>query len=152
MASNLLKEGKKKEESGSTSDRTKMKEFWKFLWQLDCPNKVKQFLWKACKNILPTNHQLASRKVIVEDSCGFCGMCETSSHILWGCKFASEVWKEFLWKAYKNILPTNHRLTSRKVIVEDSCGFCGMCETSGHILWGYKFASELWKELGLITK
>ena len=84
VASNLLKEGKKKEESGSTSDRTTMKEFWKFLWQLDCPNKVKQFLWKACKNILPTNHRLASRKVIVGDSCGFCRMCETLGHILWG--------------------------------------------------------------------
>ena len=77
---------KKKEESRSTSNRTKMKEFWKFLWQLDCPNKVKQFLWKACKNILPTNHRLASRKVIVEDSCGFFGMCETLGHILWGYK------------------------------------------------------------------
>ena len=88
----------------------------------------------------------------MEDSCGFCGMCETSGHILWGCKFASKVWKEFLWKACKNILPTNHRLALRKVIVEDSYGFCGMCETLGHILWGRKFASEVWKELGLITK
>ena len=71
-----------------------MKEFWKFLWQLDCPNKVKHFLWKACKNILPTNHRLASRKIKVEDSCGFCGLCETLGHILWGCKVGSEVWKE----------------------------------------------------------
>ena len=36
--------------------------------------------------------------------------------------------------------------------MEDSCGFCGLCETSGHILWGCKFASEVWKEMGLITK
>lgn len=32
VASNLLIKGKKKEESGSTSGRTKMKEFWKFPW------------------------------------------------------------------------------------------------------------------------
>ena len=36
--------------------------------------------------------------------------------------------------------------------MEDSCGFCGLCETSGHILWGCKFASEVWKEMGLVTK
>ncbi|XP_023917793.1 uncharacterized protein LOC112029335 [Quercus suber] len=44
----------------------------------------------ACKNILPTNSTLASRKITGDDSCG---LCETSGHALWGCKFASEVWK-----------------------------------------------------------
>ena len=32
VASNLLKEGRQKEENGSTSNKTKMKDFWKFLW------------------------------------------------------------------------------------------------------------------------
>ena len=70
-----------------------MREFWNFIWKLECPNKVKQSFWKACKNILPTNSTLVSRKITRDDSCGLCGLCETSGHALWGCKFASEVWK-----------------------------------------------------------
>ena len=93
VAFNLIKEGKKQVFLGESSDRSKMKEFWKFIWKLECPNKVKQFFWKACKNILPTNSTLVSRKITRDDRCGLCGLCETSGHALWGCKFASEVWK-----------------------------------------------------------
>lgn len=93
VAFHFLKEGKKQDDKGGSSDTTKMKEFWTSIWQLECPNKVKQFLWKACTTILPTNSRLASRKVTNDDRCGLCGMCETSGHILWGCKVASEAWK-----------------------------------------------------------
>lgn len=27
---------------------------WKVIWNLQTPNAVKMFLWKACNNILPT--------------------------------------------------------------------------------------------------
>ncbi|KAK9993954.1 hypothetical protein SO802_023657 [Lithocarpus litseifolius] len=47
---------------------------------------------------------------------------------------------------------TNSRLASRKITRDDSCGLCGLCETSGHVLWGCKFASEVWKIVGLPTK
>ena len=60
VAFNLIKEGKKQVVLGESSNRSKMKEFWKFIWKLECPNKVKQFFWKACKNILSTNSTLVS--------------------------------------------------------------------------------------------
>ena len=60
VAINLIKEGKKQVVLGESSNRSKMKEFWKFIWKLECPNKVKQFFWKACKNILSTNSTLVS--------------------------------------------------------------------------------------------
>ena len=43
-------------------------------------------------------------------------------------------------------------LVSRKITGNDSCGLCGLCETSGHALWGCKFASEVWKNGGLPTR
>ncbi|KAL0003066.1 hypothetical protein SO802_016847 [Lithocarpus litseifolius] len=51
-------------------------------------------MWKACRDKLPTNHRLKIRKVLTKDSCPFCGRCESSGHILWDCKLASEVWFE----------------------------------------------------------
>ena len=67
---------------------------WKLVWKLNCPNKIKHFLWRACKNILPTNFCLASRRVASDSSCGFCGVYESLSHALWDCAIVAEVWKE----------------------------------------------------------
>ena len=71
-----------------------MEMIWKLVWSLKCPNKVKHFLWRACKNVLPTKHCLKYRKVILEDNCDLCGEYESSGHILWGCRVAREAWSE----------------------------------------------------------
>lgn len=67
---------------------------WKPVWKLKCPNKIKHFLWRACKNIIPTNFCLASRKVTSDSSCGFCGDYELSGHALWDCGVVAEVLEE----------------------------------------------------------
>ncbi|KAL5853122.1 hypothetical protein ACOSQ3_008240 [Xanthoceras sorbifolium] len=60
--------------------------WWKALWSLHIPSKVKFFGWKVCKNILPTRGCLKSRKVLELDACPLCGACsESIDHILWSC-------------------------------------------------------------------
>ena len=39
-------------------------EVWKKLWRLEIPNVEKNFLWRACHDILPTRENLLKRKVI----------------------------------------------------------------------------------------
>ena len=39
---------------GGASNEENGKIFWKTIWRLNIPNKVKSFAWKASKNILPT--------------------------------------------------------------------------------------------------
>ena len=51
-------------------------------------------MWRACKNILPTNLCLCLRKVSDVDECGLWGMVESSGHALWDCWLANAVWKE----------------------------------------------------------
>ena len=65
---------------GEESNGRRKKEFWTVIWGLNFPNKVKMFMWRACKNILPTNHCLWRRKVTTEDECVFCGMSESLGH------------------------------------------------------------------------
>lgn len=72
------------------SDSSKMTALWKVVRKLQCPNKVKHFMWKACKNVLPTKQCLLNRKVLKEDSCDFCGESESVGRILWGCVIAKE--------------------------------------------------------------
>ena len=78
----LIKKTSTTRESGDCSNKVKSIEFWKSLWKLNWPNKIKHFLWKACRDFLLTNYCLASRKVIADGGCGFYGECESSSHIL----------------------------------------------------------------------
>ena len=80
------------EESPGCSNSSKMTAIWKVVWKLQCPNKVKHFMWRACKNLLLTKQCLLNRKVQKEDNCDFCGESESAGHILRGCLIAKETW------------------------------------------------------------
>ena len=78
-----------------TSNSMGMKEFWKFIWRLNVPNKIRNFTWRACRNILPMKANLFRRKITVDNICEVCGNFEeTTGHVLWHCHRAKEVWKE----------------------------------------------------------
>ena len=94
VAHKWLAEELNKVDGGSASNSKKMSELWGSIWGLQCQNRVKQFLWRACKNILPTNYNLKLRKVAIEDKCAVCGNPKSSGHVLWDCVFAIDIWKE----------------------------------------------------------
>ena len=78
-----------------SSNSTRMKEFWKFIWRLNVPNKIRNFTWCACQNILPIKDNLFQRRITADNTCEVCGSFEeTPSHALWHCHRAKEVWKE----------------------------------------------------------
>ncbi|KAK9986180.1 hypothetical protein SO802_031131 [Lithocarpus litseifolius] len=70
-----------------------MTSLWKSVWQLRCQNKVKNFIWRACKDIIPTKTKLKDRKILVEVECDICGDVETTRHMFWGCKLTVAVWQ-----------------------------------------------------------
>ncbi|KAL0009841.1 hypothetical protein SO802_004949 [Lithocarpus litseifolius] len=98
VAQKWLKERGTKADTRGTFDKSRMQSLWKMIWNLKCPNKIKQFMWHSCRNILPTKQRLKSRGISVEDCCDQCGSSESSGHVLWGCKLASEVWSELKLK------------------------------------------------------
>jgi hypothetical protein len=70
-----------------------MREFWKALWALLVPNVERNFLWRACHEILPTRESLCRRKIISDPTCPICERdVETGIHILWTCPSAMDVW------------------------------------------------------------
>lgn len=48
------------ERDGEPSTVGKDRKFWKYLWALSLPPKVKSFLWRACIGILPTYAPVAT--------------------------------------------------------------------------------------------
>ena len=80
-----------------TSDS--MKSFWKSIWKLKVPGKIKHFLWKACTNSLPTKENLLKRKILQESGCPRCsGSSKFVVHALWSCTCIKVVWNtDFNW-------------------------------------------------------
>jgi hypothetical protein len=92
----MLMEDLKAKESGTSSTTQRWKAFWKNLWSVKVPRKIKVFMWKACSNILPTCTKLFDRKIVSNYSCSVCGDApETREHIFMECQAASNAWKAF---------------------------------------------------------
>ncbi|KAK9984238.1 hypothetical protein SO802_033763 [Lithocarpus litseifolius] len=66
---------------------------WNRLWGLPIPPKVRNFVWRACSDILPTRANLVRQKVHMDPKCAICGEHdEAVIHILWQCPLARNVW------------------------------------------------------------
>lgn len=76
----------------STSDSSSKQ--WKVLWSLDLPEKIKIFMWRAAKNLLPFAENLWKRRILQDPICQRCKRnVETVSHALLACKAAKNIWR-----------------------------------------------------------
>ena len=89
---------------GTTSDSTLLRRFWKKLWSLPIPHKVRHFFWRACRDTLLTKVKLMRRNVTAESLCVCClENAETNGHIFWGCPTTQEAWSA----SKLNLMPPN---------------------------------------------
>ena len=79
----------------SSSNADEVKRFWKNIWRLKVPNKVRVFLWRACSNALPTKVNLQRRKVLDNSLCEQCKCWEEDVlHAIWSCETLREGWAQ----------------------------------------------------------
>ncbi|KAA3458346.1 reverse transcriptase [Gossypium australe] len=72
------------------------KDFYKALWMLNIPSKIKIHNWRLVSNLLPHYSNLLKRKLTGELVCPLCKEAtEDSGHLLWYCKLLREVWTYF---------------------------------------------------------
>lgn len=65
------------------------KEVWKDVWSLNVPPKVRNFLWRACKEAILVKKNLCICKILSEDRCDHCKQAyEDVVHALWTCVYA----------------------------------------------------------------
>ena len=66
---------------------------WKAIWGLEVPNKVKNFIWRANVNCLPTKLALKRKQIDISEICPICNdNVEDVIHILIKCPFARRAW------------------------------------------------------------
>ncbi|KAK9988307.1 hypothetical protein SO802_028546 [Lithocarpus litseifolius] len=67
--------------------------FWKKIWHVNAPPKIKIFAWRVCLDALPTMLNLRRRGL---NTAGFCQICdkelESISHALFHCNHAKQTW------------------------------------------------------------
>ena len=69
------------------------KGLWNKIWALDCPNKVRNLIWRACHNSLPSKCNLFRRRIISEQCCDCCkAENEDTVHVVWSCRMLDDVW------------------------------------------------------------
>ncbi|KAH9724434.1 putative reverse transcriptase/RNA-dependent DNA polymerase [Citrus sinensis] len=67
---------------------------WNVIWAAELPEKIKIFMWRAVKNLLPTSSNLWRRKIVGSPICRRCGVKnEDVIHALLDCKVAKKVWR-----------------------------------------------------------
>lgn len=77
----------------SSSNLNPQKSFWRGIWKLRVPNKVRHFSWCACNNALPMTDNLFCRHITPVVLCNNCNVeLEDCLQAVWGCKEVEIVW------------------------------------------------------------
>ncbi|KAL8126745.1 hypothetical protein AgCh_013868 [Apium graveolens] len=64
---------------------------WKKVWHLRVPHKVKVFIWRFCRNVIPIRRRLSAGGVSVPITCPMCLRdIEHMAHLFFDCDFAGD--------------------------------------------------------------
>ncbi|KAL9659236.1 hypothetical protein QQ045_018715 [Rhodiola kirilowii] len=96
----VLLEKRQQEETnirGDTSDKSRIRNFWRKVWRIKAQEKVKIFIWRLFNNALPSAMNLFRRGCAVDTKCIRCGYkFETNTHIFLECWWSAVFWKKLL--------------------------------------------------------
>lgn len=78
----------------TTSSHHTKPDLWKFIWKSNTLPRVKQFLWNACQNAIPTVDNLHRRRIVPDPLCPICKKeAETIKHALFLCPWTVKIWR-----------------------------------------------------------
>lgn len=79
----------------SSPQGSREQDIWKHVWALRVPGKVKHFVWKVIRGVLPCFGTLAGRHIPVTGQCPVCRVgYEDTQHCLFQCARALEIWEK----------------------------------------------------------
>ena len=105
--------------------------------------KIKQFLWKACTNLLPTKENLMKRKILQESVCHRCSRgSEGVVHALWGCEYLKVVWDSKFGWVNRNLVSSDLFLNLLQRI-QDKLAFLPLFATIVWSIWYQRNKSRL---------
>nr|ABN06084.1 Polynucleotidyl transferase, Ribonuclease H fold [Medicago truncatula] len=68
--------------------------YWSDIWRLKVPPKIKNFMWRVCRGVLPTRNKLRDKGVQCPEACVNCSTTsEDVKHLFCVCTFDVQVWQ-----------------------------------------------------------
>lgn len=87
---------------------------WKKVWGLEVQPKIRNFLWRAIRNLIPTMVNLRHWKIITNDICEYYQIePEDVVHALWSCLLLSTMWNQDSEWSFRSTL---HVVSFREVV------------------------------------
>ncbi|GAU38731.1 hypothetical protein TSUD_208420 [Trifolium subterraneum] len=82
-------------------DQHRVEGKWHLIWQTQMPPKIKNFMWRICRNCLPTRARLHDRGVTCPINCVLCDAGdEDSNHLFFSCQNSINCWQQMgLWSS-----------------------------------------------------
>lgn len=82
-------------EHGQSSSGSDMaNEVWKLIWNLPCPARVHNFMWRLCWNSHPLRMNIARKGVDLDTRCVMCqSYFEDGSHLFFNCTKVKKYWR-----------------------------------------------------------
>lgn len=75
------------------SSNARGKKIWKEIWRAEVPNRIRNFLWRLVRSILPTKVNLRRKGVALDTTCPICNMGEEDSdHLFMYCQAIQVMW------------------------------------------------------------
>ena len=79
------------------SNATNLQQSWKKIWSLKVLGKVKNQVWRACKNSLPTKTNLVKHQIVTSGLCEICKLYpEDTNHALYHCLKVEKFWENII--------------------------------------------------------
>ncbi|CAL1361249.1 unnamed protein product [Linum trigynum] len=90
----LIRRSQAQYQTRSLTKNQEDSEMWKVLWKLNVQPKVRVFLWKVCREILPVGVNIEEWIDRAAPECPFCNLVETQMHALHTCDWIRRRWKD----------------------------------------------------------
>jgi len=97
--------------------------FWSGIWRLKVPPKVKNLVWRMCKDCLPTRARHQDKGVECSTNCVSCNSNhEDLTHIAFDFLFVVHVWRmPMLWNEVNHaVLITNSAIDAIFLLLQNS--------------------------------
>ncbi|CAN1757082.1 Putative ribonuclease H protein At1g65750 [Linum perenne] len=114
---------------------------WSHLWNLSVPPRIKNFVWRLAREVIPTRAALRRRHILVPGGCGICGNdSEDYNHLFFDCPYATDCWEQAGLLIWINTIRTGTPRSDGRLQVILQAAQADSRDKAGIVLWG------IWKE------
>ncbi|KAF4364303.1 hypothetical protein G4B88_028423 [Cannabis sativa] len=131
----------------SSSNTETLTRWWKSLWRLPIPPKIRHFVYRLAQHSLPTTNNLYNRHCISSPICPKCSLCfESVQHALFECQEMKKAWSDefnlflcMLWKCWnaRNASVFRNQVSRPETIEQEAQDYLAFYQAAQDKRWNH---------------